>query len=1036
MSDGRTWGSIIGGVVGYFTGGIGFAAGATIGGAIGGLLEPKKRTETNRIDDLKVSLSKYGDGIPETWGNNIPPATWIWSTYIIQVPEEQESGKGGGTVNTNYRQFIHGLLCLGKTPPPGSSVTIRKVWVNGKLTFDLSSGLSVAQALATSENPYALILLFEGRDGQLPLALIEAYEGVGNVPAFTGRLTLSIFALEVPGGRIPQISFEICINASYECTSSTLISFSPSFLAVVSNFGDPALVRMMYGPGWDNHYATKRVEVWEISLDGTKRISRSFDAAHNSAPAQGHSDETCFVNHAADGGSSNTLNYYTSDGVKQDILLPTAIAAEQTVFAKKGRRFVAGFSSVWSGGPYVFEDMSGSPRDMALGSYVADMALTDQYLYLMHDGVINRYELETLTLVDEVCAVPNYDIDQSSMNVIGDDEIYVMDWIENTVSRVSNGALSELFTDVEAVGGVMGGTFHVRGNVLLQNNDYPPAPFLRFVVRALATQEADVAELIQSQCDQAGLVGKTDVSTIDDAFWGYTFNKSPASARANITPVMTYSALGVVEEDGLLRFFHREDKASAATIACDELGCAESSAEPEDPFPVTHLNAQELPRSLTLSYNDPTFDYQVSTAKAMMLTSDSVLDATESIDMAISGDRAATIARRLLLERWIAQNSRTCAVSRKYAFLSAGDVITVEYPRGTQSLWMTSKITDTGARVEIECFPADSGLIIQSVPGPGGFQGQQIQPLAAPLQAVILDMPIMRDQDNDPGLYVALDSYAAVPASGELFVGNSDESLLPAGIVSSSAPIGFAETVLGDWQRNLVDETNIVTVNIGDDVFTNITRDQLLEGAENVWAMGAPGRWEIGKSRLGNSLGGGRYTLSSHLRGLFGTERCAALHQAGDVFVLLRIAGMLRPAMGVGDIGLAKRYRAVALGRSFDSATSQTYTNTGDGLAPLSPINLRRAFASRDLQVDRRSRLSMNNSTGSLPLGEASEAYRWRFYTDGTFATQIGEAITTTAAITAAQQTAIGVTPTATAYVKVAQVSDSVGAGHELQATA
>jgi hypothetical protein len=301
---------------------------------------------------------------------------------------------------------------------------------------------------------------------------------------------------------------------------------------------------------------------------------------------------------------------------------------------------------------------------------------------------------------------------------------------------------------------------------------------------------------------------------------------------------------------------------------------------------------------------------------------------------------------------------------------------------------------------------------------------------------VILDIPILRDQDDDPGLYVALDSYGAVPAAGELFVGNSDETLAPSGTVSASAPIGYAETVLGDWQRNLVDEKNLVTVNLRDDVFTNITRDQLLEGSDNVWALGAPGRWEIGKSRFGDSLGGGRYTLSSHLRGLFGTEHNAALHQINDTFVLLRPAGILRPAMGVGDLGLTKYYRAIALGRSFNSASSQTYANTGEGLEPLSPVNLRRAATSRDLTIDRRSRLAMNNSTGSLPLGEATESYRWRFYTSGTYATLIGELVTTTATITAAQQTAIGVTPTATAYVSVAQVSESVGAGHELQASA
>jgi hypothetical protein len=102
---------------------------------------------------------------------------------------------------------------------------------------------------------------------------------------------------------------------------------------------------------------------------------------------------------------------------------------------------------------------------------------------------------------------------------------------------------------------------------------------------------------------------------------------------------------------------------------------------------------------------------------------------------------------------------------------------------------------------------------------------------------------------------------------------------------------------------------------------------------------------------------------------------------------------------------------------------------------PLSPINLRRTNTN-DFTVDRRSRMAMNNATGALPLGEATEAYSWAFYSSGTYATLLGTVVTNTATVTTAQITAIGVTPSATAFLKVRQVSDAIGPGHELQATA
>lgn len=1027
MSDGRTWGTIVGAVVGYFVPGLGYAAGAAIGGAVGGLLEPKKHTETNRIDDIKVSMSKYGDGIPETWGNNIPQATWIWSTYIIQIGEEQSAGKGGGVENTNYRQFIHGLLCLGRTPPPGTPVAIRKVWVNGKLNYDASSGLSVGQALASAENPFANIVLFDGQDGQLPIPIIEAYEGVGNVPAFTGRLSLFVFGLECPGGRIPQLQFELCIGAEtvyYQVMGYLDAGLQPRDIAITP---DGALACVL---NYNNiPFDSATISVYNLFGE---TIERSISGVHYpqaiSLSSDGKNGLACNTTE-----SSVSVFSVTEGVVVRNIACPAQTNGVAIDPVQDGIAYVVCSDDTVQIVDYftgVIED-SFSAFAAQHSRVVINADGTLLYIASRATDAIQVVEIETRAVVQTYATpAPEYLALDPKRPVM-----YVCQSLSNVVRVIdlATGSVTATFLSDELVYGM---AVHPSGGVIYLCRSTVNDVELRRALPTIVLAEASVPDFIESQGLRSGLTAEQiDVSTIEDSFWGLTI-KSPASARANIAPVMTYSALGVVEEDGLLRFFRREDKTSVATITYDELGCAEDGGEPGDPFPVTHVNAQELPRSLTLSYNDPNFDYQLSTVKAWMLSAASGADVNETIDMSTTGDRAATIARRMLLERWIAQNTRSGAVSRKYAYVSAGDVITVEFPRGAFSDWMTSKINDTGARIEIECFPADSGLIIQTVPGPSGFQAQQITPLTAPLRATILDIPILRDQDNDPGLYVALDSYGTVPASGELFVGNSDEALAPAGIVSASAPIGYTETALGDWQRNLVDETNLVTVYLGDDVFTNITRDQLLEGSENLWAMGAPGRWEIGKSRFGDSLGGGRYMLSSHLRGLFGTERCAALHQANDAFVLLRPAGMLRPAMGVGDIGLTKRYRAIALGRSFDSAASQSYANTGEGLEPLSPVNLRRAFASRDLTIDRRSRLAMNNSTGSLPLGEATESYHWKFYTDGTYTTLIGDLITTTAAITAAQQTAIGVTPTATAYVKVAQVSDSVGAGHELQATA
>ena len=1038
MSDGRTWGTIIGGVVGYFTGGIGFAAGAAIGGTVGALLEPKKHTETNRIDDITVSVSKYGDGIPETVGNGRPPLTWVWSTYIIQLPEKQSGGKGGGVENTNYRQFMHGMLCLGKTPPVGSTVLLRKLWLDGKLNYDASSGLSPAQALATEENPWQQLVLLPGFDDQLPWPLMEIYEGIGNTPAFRGRITAAIFGLECPNGRIPQIQIEICINASFGSTSSTLIEFDASNLKSVAYAGDLSGVRMLYGPDWSNLYSTNTVEVWDIGLDGTKNIASRFEATTNRPPSRGHSDEPCFVNTANSGDS--TLHYYNDRGEQHTFVMGLSTVSEWTRFAKLGDVFVVANSIVHLGGPYIYDFSSGVMlADLALSTFVAWVGLTESFLYIMRDSKVERWSLSGYSYVEDVCTVPNYSTSSSMMYVANDTEIYVLDSAAQIVYLVDDGALVAQFTGVTGNIPDSGANFHVNGNALLHFGASNDDPSLAFVVRGLTTQMADAAEFIEAQALRTGLTaGQIDVTTVNDTFWGLTL-KGPASARANIAPVLTYSALGVVEEDGKLRFFHRADKNSVVTIGYDELGFAEDGSDPGDPFPVTHANAQELPRSITVSYNDPNFDYQTSTVKAMRYAVDTVLDETQSLDMNITGDRAASVARRMLFERWLAQNTRSLAVSRAFAYLSAGDVFTVEYPRGVFSEWVASKITDTGARIEIECFPSDSDLIIQTVPGPGVYRAQDIQPLAPTQRLELLDGPILQDADDNAGIYAVMEPSSGTQGGAALYVGPDDDSLQARGAVSNAAIIGFAENALGSHTGGLMDWKNSLIVNIGEGELSTTTRALLDTTTVNAFALGINGRWEYGQFLRRDSLGDGRYLLSGLVRGVRGTEHNRGNHAANDTFIMLGEAGTLRPSMDVGSLGATMSYRAVTTGRSFDSASSKTYANTGEGLNPFSPWDARWSKnTANDITMtwQRRTRLSSNAFRGVVPLGEATESYVIELYTSSALTTLAGTFTSTskTLTLTSAQQTAIGLTPGAIPYRRIYQVSENVGNGTPLEA--
>ncbi|MDM0041886.1 phage tail protein [Variovorax sp. J22R193] len=1064
MSDGRTWGTVIGGVVGFFTGGIGWAAGAAIGGVVGGLLEPKKHTETNRIDDIKVSLSKYGDGIPETFGGNIPSATCVWSTYVIQLPEKQSGGKGGGTENTNYRQFIQSMWCLGKTPPEGSTVSIRKAWIDGKLNYDSSNGLSASQALATEENPFASIAILPGFDDQLPVSLIELYEGVGNVPAFRGRICLFIFGLETPGGRIPQLQFELLIDADVGPEIITFV-LSPS----ASEDEGGSLIKADSIWEWSTSYngagnpltlSVRHGEAGALQPAGQMNIAEGGNTPY---PVIG-SDASIIAPYPTT-GQLNLINLidltsevlYTggADGPGSNYGRAAYDAASElyAVCSWDDGATETPIAIVQPGADAIFCDTMPGDGDGACLAFYNNIVYAVVYdgtkpilVRRMQDGSANgaypdiegpvvNFGLRWSSVRVDTNGVYVYAVESSGfpgrlykVDLAAEAWTLLLDDTGPTPATVSS-TISSSFYSSDTLG-IFGPTF----------SSGPPIGYnlIRFVVVTPVPARAD--DFIESQCLRAGLTAdQFDVSTIDDTFWGLTL-KSPASARANITPVMTYAGVGVVEEDGLLRFFHRKDHSSVVTIPYEELGFAEDGSEPGDPFPLVRANSQELSRSLTLTYNDPNFDYQVSTVKAFFPSADDGADDAETLDMAIDGSSAQTVCRRILLERRLSQITRTLAVSRKYSYLSAGDAFEVLSQTGSYGEWVASKVTDTGARIEIECFPSDTDLLIQSVPGPSGYRAQTIDPLAPQTRMLLLDSPIFRDTDNNAGLYVAAEGYGPGWHGYTLWVGDDDTNLEDRGFVNEPCPIGFAESALGDWTYNRLDGKNSVIVSMGEDDLSSTTELLLMTTRVNLALIGNDDRWEAIQFMTRSDLGSGRFLLYGLLRGLFGTERFCGTHQAGDRFVMISTTGMLRPNMDAGEIGQTKSYRPVSLGRSFNSVASVQFANEAVGLLPYSPWDARKSKAASNDQTltwQRRSRLSTNALRGTVPLGEAAESYSIEFYTSSAFTTLAGTLTSTTKTltITSAQQTAFGLTPGATLYVHIRQVSDIVGAGAPLEAT-
>src|SRR5690625_3921611 len=189
-------------------------SGAAIGQAVGGLAGaavdslflapslPRQRVEGPRLSELRVTGADYGTGIPLAYGGAVRLAgTVIWVSDVEESRKKKTEGgggKGGGggaeieTVEYRYHMDLALGLCAGPI------ADLRRLWADGHVVWEYGK--------ETPSNAEG-ITVYRGDEDQLPDPLIEAREGVGQVPAFRGLayLVLERLALHRHGGRIPNL---------------------------------------------------------------------------------------------------------------------------------------------------------------------------------------------------------------------------------------------------------------------------------------------------------------------------------------------------------------------------------------------------------------------------------------------------------------------------------------------------------------------------------------------------------------------------------------------------------------------------------------------------------------------------------------------------------------------------------------------------------------------------------------------------------------------------------------------------------------
>jgi hypothetical protein len=512
---------------------------------------------------------------------------------------------------------------------------------------------------------------------------------------------------------------------------------------------------------------------------------------------------------------------------------------------------------------------------------------------------------------------------------------------------------------------------------------------------------------------------------------GYMVAKNGA-ARAAIEPLMQAFYFDAIESGGQVKFVKR-GQAPVVSIPEDDLAAHAYGSAVPDSLITDRAQEMELPVEISIQYLDRDAAYGVGTQYARRLTTPSRNKTAMQLQMSLAASKAKQIVDVLLYDAWTARTRFTFALSNKYAFLEPTDVVQVT--KGGRIY--TARLTDKDEASGIHSYTAvledaqiySQNAIAASLPAP-----DETVTMVGPTHLQLLDIPLLRDQDDGIGFYAAACGYLSGWRGAQLFksidAGASYEQYGPAFLKAST--IGSANNVLCDFAGgNSFDETNTVTVHLINGTLASITELAVLNGG-NVALLGD----EIIQFKNAVLADVNTYTLSGLLRGRQGTEWSMSEHAAGERFVLLSAGTTYIEHAVSSELGLSRKYRAATLGGYLADSVEMEFTHNSVAQKCYAPAQLgggRDADGNIMLNWVRRSRIAGGwNSFTDVPLGEAAESYVIEIYTAADYATlkRTLSATTNTVQYTSAQQIEDFGSNQNTVYWRVAQVSAAVGNGY------
>lgn len=514
--------------------------------------------------------------------------------------------------------------------------------------------------------------------------------------------------------------------------------------------------------------------------------------------------------------------------------------------------------------------------------------------------------------------------------------------------------------------------------------------------------------------------------------------------RAALDPLRQAKFFDGYESGRTVRFTRRGGPIRH-TFALDELGVFVSGGERPSRITTDKTQDVDLPRQVRVHYLSPARDYEPGEQQSLArVGTKAVNDVDVELPMVLTDTEAKQIAQILWADAWIGRHTHAIQTSMRYKALEPTDCVAVPVD-GEYVRCRIVDITDQLPSVRKYTLARDDdGSYVSYAVADEPPNIPPVLSIASPAAMIALDIPLIRDADDDPGFYVAVYPLIRGAFAGAAIYRSTDGggNFAKVGAVQNMAYTGVLLEQLGEASYATVDGTNRILVEMDNGALESITRAAMLNGStgSNAAAIGQDGRWEIVQFQDVEALTDRIFSCTVLLRGRRGTEHNIGTSVAGDRFVLLTGPGIIRVPLQLSDVGRQYLYRAVGTGVSLDSAEDVLFACNAVALKPFSPVFIRGErdpnTADWTITAIRRGRIGQTlPGAAEIPLSEEVEDYEFVVRDADGVELRVMSAIEPEVVYTGSMQITDFGTYKNPLAVEVYQISASVGRGYVGTAT-